>query len=126
MKKNYKSSAGLAVALCTLGLGLSVASAADQPKLNHQSGTISSVDSAKHEIVVADSFNNKHETFTWNNATKFRQNEKTIAAAQLKSGEHVRLSYRTGTGMPMLEEVVILPATAQTSAPSKTKPNMAK
>jgi len=120
MKTHQTSSTSLAVALCTLGLGVSACFAGDTAKTSHESGTITSVNAAKHELVVNDSRSNKPQTFTWNNSTKFRENEKTVAASELKAGQQLHLSYKPGTGASLLEDVMILPAKATGYQP-KTK-----
>jgi len=121
MKTNYKSSTALSVALCALGLSVGAGFAGDKSTMHHESGTISSVDAAKHQLVISDSANNKPQTFAWNDSTKFMENSKPVAAGQLKSGERVRLSYEAGAGTPVLREVAILPQVAKTSTPYKAK-----
>jgi len=92
----------------------------DKPKMSHETGTITSVNAAKHELVVNDSRSNKPQTFTWNDSTKFRENEKPVAAAGLKAGQQLHLTYKPGTGASLLEDVMILPAKATGYQP-KTK-----
>lgn len=116
MKKHYKPSTRLAVALCALGLSIGSSFAGNKPKLNHEMGTVQSIDAAKHELIIKDKAN-KTQSFTWNNATQFRESNKAVSAAQVKTGETVHLSYQESAGTPLLHHVTVVPATATVYTP---------
>lgn len=119
MKTHYTRSTTLAVAACALGVSIGSSFAGTKPKLNHDAGTIQSVDAVKHEVVITDK-SNKTQTFSWNDSTRFRESNKRVSAVDLKRGESVHLRYKAEPGTPLLEEVTIIPA-ATTAYTPKSK-----
>ena len=57
MKPRYNSATALAVGLCALGLTVGSSLAGNRPKKSHESGTIKSIDAAKHELTITDKAN---------------------------------------------------------------------
>jgi hypothetical protein len=121
MKSSRTLPTALALGLCALGLTVGNSMGADKPRLSQEAGTIKSVDATKHELVVLDSANKQQHSYTWNDSTRFQENGKTIAAAQLKTGEIVHLSYQAGGGRPVLHEVTIAPPPSVAQTPKKSK-----
>ncbi len=108
------------LALGALALSTAALHAANAPKTQDERGTIKSVDTIAHTLVVTDLNNKTEHKFLWNDQTVFTERGKTTTAADLKAGERVRINY-TGTGALLtMQRVNIAPAKAEKSAAEKS------
>lgn len=104
------------VALCALALSPAALFAGNASKTAEERGSIKSVDTKTHQVVVTDQKTKAEGTFNWNDQTKFTKHDKTVNASALKEGLRVHLTYASSSGTPMLERVKLSPAKAQTHA----------
>lgn len=98
------------IALGALALSSVAPFAANTPKTPDERGTIKSVDATAHTLVVTDLKNNSECKFLWNDQTKFTGRGKTAAAADLKTGERVRVTCSGSDDLLIMERVRIAPA----------------
>src|SRR5262249_49372868 len=104
--------------LCVATLASAVLLAAT-PRSHEERGTIKSVDTASHTLVVADHANKAEHTFQWNDQTKFSEHGKAANASDLKAGEHIRLTYKGDGEMPTIEHANLMPAKDEKSSSQK-------
>jgi hypothetical protein len=100
------------VALCAFALSPAALLAGNTPKTAEESGTIKSVDSHKHQIVVANHKTKTEGTFQWNDQTRFTAHDRTVNAGALKEGLPVQLSYVKDSGTAQLLSVKLMPQKA--------------
>ena len=125
MKTNINIRKTALAALCALALSPAALFAGNASKSAEERGIIKSMDNQAHQIVVTDQQTRADRTFKWNDQTKFTEHGKAVTAADLKAGEHVRLSYVPSAGMPTLQHVALWAQKEQShasaSAPSHRK-----
>ena len=109
MKPHTRIPRAALAALCIFSLSPALLCAADtaQPAVVH--GTIKSVDTAAHTLVVTERKNNAEQTFQWSDQTLFTERGQSATADALKPSEHVELTYAPGGGTPILQSVHIAP-----------------
>ena len=120
MKLTSKLRLTTAVALCALALSNAGVFAAGASPAHSERGLIKSVDADAHTLVVTDRSESKEHKFLWNDQTKFTGRGKTVTAADLKAGEHVRISYSGSGDPPIMQRVLITPARVEKSTPDKS------
>ena len=123
---NYLKIATLA-GLCALASGSTTVLAEashkaskDTDRLHEERGTIKSVDLNDHIVVVEDRKDSSEHKFSWNDETKFTLRGKPAGAPELKPGERIRLSYKSGGDTPMIERARIAPSKAEKSTPARS------
>lgn len=95
--------------LCGLALIPAVLVAAN-PRPHEARGTIKSVDAATHTLVVAEPKGKSEHKFQWNDQTRFTEHGKAANAADLKAGEHIRLTFKGDGELPTIEHATLAPA----------------
>ena len=109
MKRKLNIRKTALIALCALAFGPALLFAGNAPKRAKERGIIKSVDNNTHQVIVTDQKTKLDGTFQWNDQTKFTEHGKAMTAADLKAGEHVRLSYTPGSGTPTLQHISLWP-----------------
>jgi len=124
MKLNLQSGTALLVAGFALVLAPSALRGANAPKAAEKHAIVKSVDTAKHQVVLAEANSKTTGTFLWNEKTKFTQQGKAITAIALKEGATVDVTYTPGSGTPVLEHVKLAAprSTAKPAAPAAPAP----
>lgn len=123
MKRKLNLPKTALAALCALALSPALLFAADS-RPHEERGTIKSVDAAAHTIVITGGKDNAEHKFQWNDQTKFSDRGKTVTASDLKAGERIRLTYKSGGDTPTIERARLAPAKSEKSAaatPRSTK-----
>src|SRR5262245_12676685 len=115
MKLKLNLSTTALAAVCALALNPATLLAAN-PHPHEERGTIKSVDTTAHTLTVTGGKDNSEHKFQWNDQSKFTERGKTVTAADLKAGERIRLTYKSGTDMPTIERARLAPAKAEKSA----------
>lgn len=108
------------IALCALALSPAALSAADTPKTHDERGTIKSVDADAHTLVVTGRKDESEHKFLWNDQTKFTERSKAVTAAELKTGERVRITYAGSGDLPTMQRVHLAPAKVGKSTAEKS------
>jgi len=112
MKRYNPLRKALLTSLGALALSPVLLLAANPSKPVEEHGVLKSIDQPAHTLVITE-HKNQEKKFQWNDQTKFRQQEKTVAADALKAGETLHFSYTPGGDTPLLNSVNILPAKAK-------------
>jgi len=93
----------VACAICLLGMTVTgVYAAASQER-----GVVKSVNTSTHTLTLTGAAGKSDQTFTWSDTTKFTENGKSVSAAMVKPGAHVRIAFVPGGTSPRLESVTV-------------------
>lgn len=109
------------VALCALAfnpMSLLAGNANKTAKAAEKRGVIKSVDAAAHHVTITDQKTKAVHSYSWNDKTKFTEQDKAVGASALREGQKVSVSYSTGAGTPVLKHVKLLPAKSSTKGSS--------
>ena len=106
--------------LCSLALMPASLLAETTGKNVEERGTIKSVDSIAHQLIVINQKSKHAGTFQWNDQTKFAEHDKAVSATALKEGQLVHLTFAPGSGTRTLERVQI--STAKEHKPAAAAP----
>lgn len=110
------------IVVCVLALGPNWAFAARSPQRLEERGTVKSVDTSAHVLVITDLKDKTEHSFQWNDKTKFASKRSKATPADLTEGERVRIAYTPGGDKPMLKRVQLVPAKPRKHAANHFRP----
>ena len=118
--------AKLILAILCAGTVMAALSVAANPFGGHsERGTIQNIDPQQSTLTVRDAHNGSSHGYTWNQDTKFLQQEgtwrsKAIKPADLQPGENVNVFYKREGDRSLARKVVVVTRHSQTSRPRAT------